>query len=116
MVTIKIEIGFDKARDNAEKEFDIRKAAWLAALVDSMIWLAFGAFTLNLFYGTARYPHALSLGIVIFFTYLFYFILKTWFLIKKYGRSVYRDEFGNTGLLLVAVSVAVLLMQCFFLR
>ena len=116
MVTIKIEIGFDKARDNAEKEFDIRKAAWLAALMDSMIWLAFGAFSLNLFYSTAQYTYALSLGIVIFFTYLFYFILKTWFLTKIYGRSVYRDEFGNTGLLLVAVSVVWLLMQCFFLR
>ena len=116
MVTIKIEIGFDKARDNAEKEFDIRKAAWLAALMDSMIWLVFGAFSLSLFYGAARYTYALSFGIVIFFTYLFYFILKTWFLTKKYGRSVYRDEFGNTGLLLVAVSVAWLLIQCFFLR
>lgn len=116
MVTIKIEIGFDKARDNAKKEFDIRKAAWFAALMDSVIWLAFGAFTLNLFYGTAQYTHALSFGIVIFFTYLFYIILKTLFLTKKYGRSVYRDEFGNTGLLLVTFSVAWLLVQCFFLR
>ena len=112
MVTIKIEIGFGKEQKNTE--FDIRKAAWLVALADSAIWLVFGLFSLTLLYGAIRSAYALSFSIGILVTYLIYLLVKAWFLTGKYGRNVYRDEFGNTGFLLVAASVVLLFFQCFF--
>ena len=112
MVTIKIEIGFDKEQKNTE--FDIRKAAWLVALADSAIWLVFGVFSLTLLYGAIRSAYAISFIIGILGTYLIYLFGKARFLTGKYGRKVYRDEFGNTGFLLVAASVVLLFFQCFF--
>ncbi|MBD5451139.1 MAG: hypothetical protein HDR25_00720 [Lachnospiraceae bacterium] len=112
MVTIKIEIGFDKEQKNTE--FDIRKAAWLVALADSAIWLVFGVFSLTLLYGAIRSAYAISFIIGILGTYVIYLFGKARFLTGKYGRKVYRDEFGNTGFLLVAASVVLLFFQCFF--
>ena len=112
MVTIKIEIGFDKEQKNTE--FDIRKAAWLVALADSAIWLVFGVFSLTLLYGEIRSAYAISFIIGILVTYLVYLFVKARFLTGKYGRNVYRDEFGNTGFLLVAASVVLLFFPYFF--
>jgi len=107
MVTIKIEIGFGKEQKSRHTEFDIKKAAWIAALADSIIWLVFGAISLSLFYGTMQNAYALPFMAGALFVYLLYFIIKARFLTGKYGRSVYQKEFGNTGLFLVLFSIVL---------
>lgn len=114
MMTIKIEIGFDKKRESETADANLKRAAWLAAFADSVIWLSLGVICVALFYGAAGYVYTLPFVIGSHALYLMYLWIKAWFLTEKYGREIYRDTFGNMGFWLVAVSVFVLLFECLF--
>lgn len=116
MVTIKIEIGFGTERENEKQGLDIGKAVWLAALADSILWIVWGIFSLELFYGTLRYLYALPVMLGTLSAYLLYLIIKERLLIRKYGQNAYRCEFGNMGMLLVVFSIVLLFLQSVFLR
>lgn len=108
MVTIKIEIGFDKAPVRKKREPDIKKKVWLAAFTDSAVWLLDTALLLKLLYAVPLYPFGMLFITCVFLIYLVYLIIKTQLLIKKYGKEIYVDEFGHTGALLAAVSVILM--------
>lgn len=108
MLSIKIEIGWHCAHRERKKAPDIKKAVWLAALIDSVVWLADTALLLKVFYAMPLCPFGIWLLLGIILLYLAYFIVKTKLLVKKYGKEEYQEEFGHTGMLLAAVSVALL--------
>jgi len=110
MVTIKIEIGVDREHVKKKKEHDIKKAALLAALVDSIVWMADTALLLKLFYGIPLYPFGGGLIAGVFFLYFAYLIMKARILVKKFGKEIYGEEFGHTGILLAAVSAGILFL------
>lgn len=112
MLSIKIEIGFDEKHTGQKKEPDIKKAVFLAALFDSAMWIADTALLLKFFYTMPFRPFGIFFMCSVFLIYLVYFTIKTWILTKKYGKEVYRKEFGNTGILLAAVSAVILAVIC----
>lgn len=109
MLSIKIEIGFNKDHDGKKKEPDIKKAALLAALLDSAVWIADTALLLKCFDAIPLCPFGILLMFGVFLMYLLYFFMKTRLLTKKYGKEVYREEFGHTGIVLLAVSAVMML-------
>ncbi|MDE7207916.1 MAG: hypothetical protein K2N90_12310 [Lachnospiraceae bacterium] len=108
MLSIKIEIGLNKDHIDKKGEPDIKKAVLLAALLDSAVWIADTVLLLKFFYSIPLYPYGIYFIFCVFLMYLVYFIIKTRYLIKKYGKEVYREEFGQSGTLLVAASAVLL--------
>ncbi len=108
MLSIKIEIGWDRAHREKKKAPDFGKAVWLAALLDCVVWIADTVLWLNIFYAMPLYPFGICLILGILLLYLAYFRVKTRLLMKKYGREAYREAFGRNGLWLAAVSVVLL--------
>lgn len=109
MLSIKIEIGFDKDHAKKKKEPNLKKAALLAALLDSVVWIADTALLLKCFDVIPLCPFGIFLLFGVFLIYLIYFFMKTRLMTKKYGKEVYRKEFGHTGILLAAVSAVMML-------
>ena len=107
MLSIKIQIGWNKKHTEKKDESDLKKAALLAALVDSVVWIVDTVFLLKFFYAMPLYPFGMFFLFGVFLLYLTYIIIKTQLLTKKYGKKIYREEFGHTGVLLAAVSVAL---------
>ena len=107
MLSIKIKIGFDKERTKKKEEPDIKKAVFFTALFDSVVWIADTVLLLKFFYAVPLYPFGMFFICGIFMLYLAYCFIKTRLLMKKYGKEVYREEFGHTGLLLAAASAAL---------
>ena len=110
MVTIKIEIGFDRERIKKKKEPDIKKAALLAAVFDSAVWIADTALLLKFFSDIPLFPFGIFVIAGVFFLYFVYLGIKTQFLIRKFGKETYGEEFGHTGILLAAVSAVILFL------
>lgn len=113
MVTIKIEIGFDRFDKEHEEEKSvsgIKAAALLAAFADSAVWILDTALLLKLFHALPVYPFGMFFIISAFFVYLAYLLIKTHVLIRKYGREKYKEEFGYMGLLLAAVSAILIIL------
>lgn len=109
MLSIKIEIGFNKDHAEKKKEPNLKKAALLAALLDSAVWITDTALLLKCFDAIPLRPFGILLMFGVFLMYLLYFFIKTRLLTKKYGKEVYREEFGHTGILLAAVSAVMML-------
>lgn len=108
MLSIKIEIGWNKAHRERKKAPDIKKTVWLAALLDSVVWIADTALLLKVFYAMPLCPLGICFILGVLLLYFGYFIVKTKLLSKKYGKDVCQKEFGHTGMLLAAVSVVLL--------
>lgn len=109
MLSIKIEIGFNKEHAQKKKEPNIKKAALSAALLDSVVWIADTVLLLKCFDAIPLYPFGIFLMFGVFLMYLLYFFMKTKLLTKKFGKEVYQEEFGHTGILLAAVSAVMML-------
>lgn len=109
MLSIKIEIGLNKEHTGKKKEPNIKKAALLAALLDSVVWIADTALLLKCFDAISLCPFGIFLMFCVFLMYLIYFFMKTRLLTKKYGKEVYQEEFGHTGIVLAAVSAVMML-------
>lgn len=112
MMTIKIEIGFDKNSNSIrkKKDPDIQKAVFHAALLDSMVWMTDTALLLKFFYNIPLYPFGVFFIVGAFLLYFAYLIIKTQILTRKYGKKIYKEEFRHTGILLAAVSAVILLL------
>ena len=110
MLSIKIEIGLNKERIDKKNEPDIKKAVLLAALLDSAEGIADTALLLKFFYSIPLYPYGMYFIFGVFLMYLIYFIIKTRYLIKRYGKEAYQEEFGQTGILLVAASAMLVFL------
>ena len=104
MVMIKIEVGFDKERVKKKRSSDVKKTVFLTALLDSAVWIADTALLLKLFYGIPLYPFGIWFITGVILLYFIYLIAKTQIVNRKFGKKLYKEEFGHTGLLLVAVS------------
>lgn len=116
MMTIKIEIGFGTEQENKNQGLDIGKAVWITALADSILWIVWGIFSLELFYGPLRYLYALPVMLGTLSAYLLYLIVKERLLIRKYGQNAYQYEFSNMGMILVVFGIVMMFLQSIFLR